>query len=213
VQFKSVTLNAYLDLKGWTDFSPRGAATDEEEGGPLLNNTLRTNQLSVNMELSRMAITGLDKQVTRGQVQQDESADVLGGQIHDTKLRLGLNPGNFTSSGDLAWDGIATIHGTLEGLEANLKVNMMLAMRSEMKSAFQEIKEAALANTRAEFKKLVLPLKTEAVIMRQELKLLKQDNLSLRASQSGAVHACQGLDPDFSQDWTHVLEFFMKYIF
>jgi hypothetical protein len=47
--------------------------------------------------------------------------------------------------------------------------------------------------------------------MRQELKLLKQYNLSLRDAHSGSVHACQVLDPEFAQDWTHVLEFFMKY--
>jgi hypothetical protein len=33
VQFKSVTLDVSLDLDRWTDVSPRGAATDEEEGG------------------------------------------------------------------------------------------------------------------------------------------------------------------------------------
>jgi hypothetical protein len=129
-------------------------------GGALLKYTIRINQLAVNMQLLRMAMTGLDEKVKRGLVQQEESVDALGGQIHYTKLRVGLNPGNFTSSRDSAWYGIATIHGTLEGLEANLKANMILEMRSEMKSVFQETKDVTLINTRDEFKKVVLPLKT-----------------------------------------------------
>jgi hypothetical protein len=38
-----------------------------------------------------------------------------------------------------------------------------------------------------------------------------QDNQSLRVAQSGVSQACQGLDPEFTQDWTHVLDFFIKY--
>jgi hypothetical protein len=42
------------------------------------------------------------------------------------------------------------------------------------------------------------------------LKIQKQYNQSLGAAQSGVSHACQGLDPEFSQYWEPVLDLFMK---
>jgi hypothetical protein len=59
------------------------------------------------------------------------------GQIHDTKLCMDTNPVRLTSLGYLVWDGIATIHVTLEGKEAKIKSKVIMDMRGEMQSVFQ----------------------------------------------------------------------------
>jgi hypothetical protein len=200
-----------LELEDWKDVSPRGSATEEEDGYQLLNYMLRTNQLSVNMQLLGMALAGIVTRVKRGHVQLEEVVESLGGQTHYTNMRLDTKPGMFASSEDSVLDGIATIQGNFEGLEASIISQDMSDMREEMQCVLQDIKSEVLATTHANFNQLVAPLKSEAVLMRKELSLLKQDNQSLRAAQSGVSHAFQGLDPKFAQDWTHVLDFFMKY--
>jgi hypothetical protein len=80
------------------------------------------------------------------------------------------------------------MHGTLEGMEVNIKARMMVEMRGEMQYVCQEIKVEALSATHAECHQLVLPLKTEAVLMHNEFKVLKQ-NIQSRAGACG-VSCC-----------------------
>jgi hypothetical protein len=51
VHFQGALLDVSLELEGWTGVSPRGLATEEEDGDTLINDTIRTNQLDVNMHL------------------------------------------------------------------------------------------------------------------------------------------------------------------
>jgi hypothetical protein len=106
-----------LDLEGWRDVSPRGSITEEEYGDPILNDALCTNQLAINVQLLRMVLAGMDEKFKRLHSQLEAFSDALGGQIHDTDLKLGTNPGKFTSPEDSAWDGTATTQGTLGGME------------------------------------------------------------------------------------------------
>jgi hypothetical protein len=80
-----------------------------------------------------------------------------------------------------------------------------------MQSVLQYIKYEALTATRADFHQHVAPFKHEYALMQNELRLLKQDNQSLRAAHLGVYHACQGLDPECRQYLTHVLDLSMKY--
>jgi hypothetical protein len=149
---------------------------EENDGDPLLNDMLCTNQLAVKMKLFRMALAGIDTRVNRGHVQLEEGAESLGVQFHDTKLWLGTNPGTFASPDDWAWDGIAIIQGNWEGLKASIRSQVMSDTREEMQGVLQNIKSEALDATCADFYQLVAPLKFKPILMRNKLRLLKQDN-------------------------------------
>jgi hypothetical protein len=77
VQFRDLPLETSLNLEGWMDVSPGGSITEEEDGDPLLNDTLRTNQLAVNMQLLRMALVGMGDNFKREHSQLEESDDAL----------------------------------------------------------------------------------------------------------------------------------------
>jgi hypothetical protein len=76
-----------------------------------------------------LASAGIFLKVKRVHLQLDKFMNALGGQIHDTKLRLGTNPGRFSSPEDSVWGGIATIHGTVEDMEARVRYQVLLDAR------------------------------------------------------------------------------------
>jgi hypothetical protein len=91
VKFVVENLAESLKALDWTDISLRGSTSEEEHADPALNDSLRTNQMAVNLKLTRMSVEA------KGLISHEATLESLGSQIHDTIVQVGRDPGNLTS--------------------------------------------------------------------------------------------------------------------
>jgi hypothetical protein len=84
--------DSFKDL-GWTYVIPRGASTLEEDSLPAFDDSLRTNQLAINLKLMRLNVETLERRLSKGLVSYEETLGSLGSQIHATRFQVGKYPG------------------------------------------------------------------------------------------------------------------------
>jgi hypothetical protein len=55
-----------LEDLGWNYVVPRGATNSDEDSDPPFDDSLRTNQLAINLKLMRMNVETLERRLTKG---------------------------------------------------------------------------------------------------------------------------------------------------
>jgi hypothetical protein len=86
-----------LEDLGWNDVVPRGATNSDEDSDPAFDDSLRTNQLTINLELMRMNVETLERLLTKGLVSYEDALESLGSQVHATQVLVGKDSGIYTS--------------------------------------------------------------------------------------------------------------------
>jgi hypothetical protein len=142
-QFEHV-LESFEDL-GWNDVVPRGATNLDEDSDPAFDDSLRTNQLAINLKLMMMNAETLEMRLTKGLVSYEEALESLGIQVHATRVQVGNDSGIYTSGEDSLWEGIAGVHNKVDSVESRIRSDIM----SEIMPMIGQIKSDATAGTAA----------------------------------------------------------------
>jgi hypothetical protein len=98
-----------LEDLGWNDVVTRGATNLDEDSDPAFDDSLRTNQLAINLKLMRMNVETLERRLTKGLVSYEEALESLGSQVHATRVQVGKYSGIYTSGEESVWEGIAGV--------------------------------------------------------------------------------------------------------
>jgi hypothetical protein len=97
VKFQPEPVIESLEDLGWNDVVPRGTNNSDEDSNPAFDDSLRTNQLAINLKLMRMNVETLERRLTKGLVSYEEALEILGSQVHATRLQVGRDSGIYTS--------------------------------------------------------------------------------------------------------------------
>jgi hypothetical protein len=93
VKFQSEPVLEFLEDLGCNDVVPRGATNLDEDSDPAFDNSLRTNQLAINLKVMRMNVETLERRLTKGLVSYEEALESLGSQVHATRVQLRKDSG------------------------------------------------------------------------------------------------------------------------
>jgi hypothetical protein len=100
---------------------PRGATNSDEDYDPALDDSLRTNQLEINLKLMSMNVETLEMRLTKGLVSYEEDLESLGSQVHATHVKVGRDSGIYTSGEESVWEGIAGVHVNMDSMESMIQ--------------------------------------------------------------------------------------------
>jgi hypothetical protein len=213
VKFQPEPVLESLEDLGWNDMVPRGATNIEEDSDPAFDDSLRTNQLAINLKLMRMNVETLERRLTKGLVSYEEALESLVSQVHATRVQVGKDSGIYTSGEESVWEGIAGVHLNMDSMESRIRSDIL----SEIMPIIGHIKSDAVAGTTALVNREVAlatrQLSSELQSARHEhhvaissletylTRLVGLDGLSSRS------HICGTLSSDFPADWELVLDF------
>jgi hypothetical protein len=134
-----------LEYLGWNDVVPGGATNLDEDSDPAFDDSLRTDQLAINLKLMRMNVETLEMHLTKGLVSYEEALESLGSQVHATRVQLGKYSGIYTSGEDSVWEGIAGAHVKMDSMESRIRSDIL----SEIMPMIGRIKSDVTAGTAA----------------------------------------------------------------
>jgi hypothetical protein len=213
VKFQSEPFLQSLEDLGWNDVVPRGATNLDEDTDPSFDDSLRTNQLAINLKLMRMNVETLERRLTKGLVSYEEALESLGSQVHATRVQLGKYSGIYTSGEDSVWEGIADAHVKMDSMESRIRSEIL----SEIMPMIRRIKNDATAGTSALVERELalatrqLSSKLQAVRHGHSVAISNfESELALlvgRGVLPSGHHVCITLNFDFPADWELVLDF------
>jgi hypothetical protein len=213
VKFQSETVLQSLEDLGWNDVVPRGATSLNEDSDPAFDDSLRTNQLAINLTPMRMNVETLERRLTKGLVSYEEALERLGSQVHATRVQLGKYSGIYTSGEDSVWEGIAGAHVKMDSIESRIRSDIL----SEIMPMIGRIKSDATAGTAALVEREValatrqLSSRLQSVHHEHSVAISNfESDLALLVGHGGLSsghHVCSALSSDFPADWELVLDF------
>jgi hypothetical protein len=213
VKFQSEPVLQSLEDLGWNDVVPRGATNLDDDSDPACDDSLRINQLAINLKLMRMNVETLERRLTKGLVSYEEALESLGTQVHATRVQLGKYSGMYTSGKDSVWEGIDGVHVKVDSMESRIRSDIL----SEIMPMIGRIKSDATAGTAALVEREVAlatrQLSSQLQAARHEhsvtISNLESDLALLvgRGGLSSGHHVCSALNSDFPSDWELVLNF------
>jgi hypothetical protein len=145
VKFQPEPVLQSLEDLGWNDVVPRGATNSDEDSDPAFDDSLRTNQLAINLKLMRMNVETFERRLTKGLVSYEEALESLGIQVHATRVQVGKDSGIYTSGEEPVWEGIAGVHAKMDSMESMIRSEIL----SEIIPIIGRIKSDAAAGTSA----------------------------------------------------------------
>jgi hypothetical protein len=125
VKFQAEPVLESLEDLGWNDDVPRGATNLDEDSYPASGDSLRTNQLEINLKLMMMNVETLERHLAKGLVSYEEALESLGSQIHATRVHVGKYSGIYTSGEDSVWEGIIGVHVKVDSVESRIRSAIM----------------------------------------------------------------------------------------
>jgi hypothetical protein len=202
-----------LEDLGWNDVVPRGATNSDEDFDPAFDDSLRMNQLAINLKRMRMNAENLERRLTKGLVSYEEALESLGIQVHATRVQAGRDYGIYTSGEESVWEGIAGAHVKMDSMEARIRSEI----RSEIIPIIGRIKNDDAAGASALVNREVAlatrHLSSDLQSLRHEhhvaISSLESDLARLVALGGLASHSpiCVALNSDFPAYWELVLDF------
>jgi hypothetical protein len=145
VKFQPEPVLESLEDLGWNDVVPQGAINSDEDSDPAFDDSLQTNQLEINLKLTRMNVETLERRLTKGLVSYEEALESLGSQVHATRVQIGRDSGIYTSGEESVWEEIAGAHVKMDSMEARIRSDIL----SEIMPIIGRIKNDAAAGTSA----------------------------------------------------------------
>jgi hypothetical protein len=118
VKFQPKPVLESLEDLECNDVVPQGATNSDEDSDPAFDDSLRTNQLAINLKLMRMNIETFERRLTKGLVSYEEALESLGSQVHATRVQVGRDSGIYTSREESVWEGIAGVHVKMDSMES-----------------------------------------------------------------------------------------------
>jgi hypothetical protein len=213
VKFQPEPVLESLEDLGWNDVVPRGATNSDEDSNPAFNDSLRTNQLAINLKLMRMNVETLERRLTKGLVSYEEALESVGSQVHATRVQVGRDSDIYTSGEESVWEGIAGVHVKMDSMESRIQSEIL----SEIMPIIGRIKSDAAAGTSAlvnrEVSLATRQLSSELQSVRHEhhvaISSLESDLTRLvgLGGLSSRSHICGALSSDFPTEWELVLDF------
>jgi hypothetical protein len=141
VKFQPEHVLDSLEDLGCNDVVPRGATNSDEDSDPAFDDSLRTNQLAINLKLMRMNAETLERRLSKGLVSYEEALESLGSQVHATRVQAGRDSGMYTSGEESVWEGIDGAHAKIDSMEARIRSEIL----SEIMPIIGRIKNDAAA--------------------------------------------------------------------
>jgi hypothetical protein len=191
---------------------PRVTSTLEEDSDPVFDDSLRTSQLAINLQLMSINVETLERRLSKGLVSYEETLENLGSQIHATRVQVGNDSGIYTSGEDSVWEGIDGVHVKVDSMEAMIRSEIM----AEIMPMIGWIKSDATAGTAALVEKEVylasrqLSSQLQAVCHEHSVTVSNLetdlDRLVGRGGLSSGQHVCSALNSDFPADWELLLD-------
>jgi hypothetical protein len=213
VKFQPEPVFESLEDLGWNDVVPRGATNIDEDSDPAFDDSLRTNQLAINLKIMRMNVETLERRLTKGLVSYEEALESLDSQVHATRVQVGRESGIYTSGEESVWEGIAGVHVKMDSMESRIRSEIL----SEIMPIIGRIKSDAAAGTSAlvnqEVALATRQLSSELQSARHEhhvaISILESDLTRLvgLGGLSSRSRICGALSSDFPADWELVLDF------
>jgi hypothetical protein len=210
-KFQSEPVLESLEDLGWNDAMPRGATSLDEDSDPAFDDSLRTNQLAINLNLMRINVETLERCLTKGLVSYEEALESLGSQVHATRVQLGKDSGIYTSGKDSVWEGIAGAHVNMDSMESRIRSDIL----SEIMPIIGRIKSDGTAGTAAVVEREValatrqLSSQLQAVRHEHSVAISNfESELALlvgRGGLSSGHHVYSALNSDLPSDWDMVL--------
>jgi hypothetical protein len=97
VKFQPEPVLESLEDLGWNDVVHRGATNSDEDSNAAFDDSLRMNQLAINLKFMRTNVETLERRLTKGLVTYEEALESLGIQVHATRVQVGKDSGIYTS--------------------------------------------------------------------------------------------------------------------
>jgi hypothetical protein len=101
--------------------------------------------MAINLKLTRINVETFEICLAKGLISPEETFENLGSQIHDTRVRVGKEPINYTSGEESVWEGIAGMYGKVDSMEGRIRADIM----SEIKPRMSKTKIEATPGTAA----------------------------------------------------------------
>jgi hypothetical protein len=206
-----------VKMSGCVDVSPRGSHIEDDDGvGPLTGETLRTNQLAINVGLMKMAVEMVDDNVQRGLAGHDDAIDSLGGQLHDMRIHISNNPDAFSDANASVWEGLSAVNGKVDGAHQQLTSDASSLVTAAVTEMRLEFLASVKAEARREFMASVNLVRTDMHSLMHECGQVSRDygalnvKISDMAREQALIKEQPTFDPSFYGDWQHVLEFFVR---
>jgi hypothetical protein len=213
VKFQPEPVLESLEDLGWNDVVPRGGTNSDEDSDPAFDDSLRTNQLAINLKLMRMNVETLERRLTKGLVSYEEALESLGSQFHATRDQVGRDSGIYTYGEESIWEGISGAHVKMDSMDSRIRSEIL----SEIMPIIGRIKSDAAAGTSALVNREVAlatrQLSSKLQLLRHEhhvaISSLESDLARLVGLGGLASHSpiCGALNSDFPADWELVLDF------
>jgi uncharacterized protein YqgV (UPF0045/DUF77 family) len=207
VKFQPEPVLESLEDLGWNDVVPGGATNSDEDSDPAFDDSLRTNQLAINLKLMRTNIETLERRLTKGLVSYEEALESLGSQVHATRVQIGKDSGIYTSGEESVWEVIAGVHVKMDSMESRIQSEIF----SEIMPIIRRIKSDAAAGTSALVNREVAlatrQLSSELQSVRHEhhvaISSLESDLTRLVGLGGLSSHSpiCGALSSDFPVEW------------
>jgi hypothetical protein len=111
----------------------------------VFDDSIRTNQLAINLKLMRINAETLERRLSKGLVSYEDTLESLGSQIHATRVQVGKDSGIYTSGEDSVWERIDGVHVKVDSMEGRIRSDIM----AEIMPIIGRIKSNATAGTAA----------------------------------------------------------------
>jgi hypothetical protein len=125
VKFQPEPVLDSLEDLGWNDVVPRGATNSDKDSDPAFDDSLRMNQLAINLKLTRMNVETLERRLPKGLVSYEDALESLGSQVHATRVQVGRDSGIYTSGEESVWEGIAGAHVKMDSMESRIRSEIL----------------------------------------------------------------------------------------
>jgi hypothetical protein len=206
-----VELAEWVDVPPWVEPLYNDGGLDE----PLIRETLCTNKLALNLGSTKLAVETVDGNVHRGFAGCDDTLNSLGGQLHYLHLRLGTNPDTFSDSNASLWEGISVVSGKVDGAPQQLALDVSSLVKATFSEMRSELLAEAKSKTRQECVVSVNLMRNEMRVLRLECRQVLRDcgtftvKIGNISREQGLLNQQPTLDPSFTREWQHVLDFFV----
>jgi hypothetical protein len=213
VKIQAEPVSESLEDLGWTDVLPIGASTLEEDSYPSFNDSLRTNQLVINLKLMRLNVETLERRLSKVLISYEETLESLGSQIHATRVQVGKYSGIYTSGEDSVWEGIAGVHVKVDSTEGRIRSEIMAAIMPMIGWIKSDTTAGTAALVQREVALATMQLMSQLQDVRHKHSVtvsnLETDLARIvgRGGLSSGQHVCSALNSDFPADWGLVLDF------
>jgi hypothetical protein len=214
--FEALSDSGLVELTGWVNVPPHGVS-EEDNYDPMVDNALWTNNLVVNLGITKLAVEISDDNASRCFKVHYISLDAFVGQVHDTHLRLGQNPDIFVEPDVTLWEVLFSVSSKVAGKGLQLTAHIASLMASMVSEVKDGINRDATAAVKHENYAALAVLHSDVMALQRENHQFTIDCASLRKDVQELDNEVilmgrpAVMDPNIVTDWQHLISFFVNH--